>query len=63
MNPDNLLIFGSQDVKLGDLGISIKMQPENQSVFDIPIELRQYKLEIDNKLDLTNLKIDFLVKD
>ena len=63
MKPASLLIFSSQDIKFEDLGISIKMQHENLSVFDIPNELRQYKLKIDNKLDFTNLEIDFLVKD
>lgn len=29
MKPDNLLVFRSQEVKLGDLGISVKLDPKD----------------------------------
>ena len=62
MKPANLLIFRNQEVKIGDLGISIKMQPNDMAHMRNRNNIFE-ELKMDDDLDLAELGIDFFVMD
>ena len=60
MKPENLLIFRNQEVKIGDLGISIKMQPKDMAHMR---NRNKNELKLADKLDLDELGTKVFVLD
>ena len=62
IKPENLLIFRNQEVKIGDFGISIKMQPKEMA-HKRNQKNNKNELKLADKLGLDELGIKSFVMD